>query len=451
MRRWWIVLLLVVVVAAGLAATSMRGRKGPGPQVEAAPVLVPVEVAKVETGTVTRTVEISGTVTSARMAEVMPKLGGRVTHVFVQDGARVAAGQALVELESADQRAEVAQAEAAAAAAEARLSALESGLRPQERQVVFNAYTQAQNQVKAAETQVNLAQASLRVAEDNLRRHEQLLRDGAVAQAQVDQARLQADQARAQLQGAQTQLEIAKTALDSARQQWTMTETGTRAEELRAARAQVAQARAVVALARQRLANTVIRAPFAGRVSGINVSVGDYLVSGDFAGRSGVVALVYDDQAIEVEVKVGERDLALIKPGQSATVRLEEAPGSPVEAIVRTIAPAADPTSRAATVRLRVKTSGASDMRPGTFARGEIVVDRREGVVLVPKAAISGGDQPIVRVVGGDDTVQVRPVTLGYVAGDRIEVRSGVAAGERVVVLGPESLVAGTKVRVVNR
>ncbi len=449
MRRWWIVVLLIVV--AGIAATAARGRRSPTASGETAPVSVPVEVAAVESGTVTRTVEVNGTVTSARMAEIYPTLSGRVVRVLVQDGARVVARQPLLALESTEQQTELAQAEAAVAAAEARLAALQSGLRPQERQVVFNVFTQAQNQVKAAETQLALAQASLRVAEDNLRRHEQLLRDGAVAQAQVDQARLQQDQARAQVAAAQTQLEIARTVLDSARQQWNMTETGARAEDLRAARAQVAQARAVVAFTRQRVANMLIRAPFAGRVSGVNASVGDYLVSGDFAGRSAFVALVYDDQAMEVEVKVGERDLALIKTGQRAAIRLEGAPERPVEASVRTIAPVADPTSRAATVRLRLvaAAAGSADARPGTFARGEIVVEERTGALLMPKAAIQGGDQPAVRVVV-NDAVQVRPVTLGLVQGDRVEVRSGVAAGERVVVLGPEALATGTKVRVVN-
>jgi multidrug efflux pump subunit AcrA (membrane-fusion protein) len=447
MRRW--VVVLVVILLAGAAVMGARSRRTPAaPPAESGSAAVPVEVAAVEVGAVARLVDVTGTVTSARTAEVYPKISGRVARVYVQDGARVAAGQALIELDASEQRAELAQAEAAVAAAQARLTALERGLRPQERQVIFNNFTQAQNQVKAAETQVAVAQASLRVAEDNLRRHEQLLRDGAVAQAQVDQARLQADQARAQLQAAQTQLEIARTALDSARQQWNMTETGTRAEELQAARAQVAQARALAALTRQRVANMVIRAPFAGRVSGVTASVGDFLRSGDFPG-GGYVALVYDDLTMEVEVKVGERDLALIKPGQRATLQLEDAAGKEVGASVRTIAPAADPASRAATVRLRLRTGG--DLaRPGTFARGAIVVEERTGVLLVPKVAVLGEGQPIVRVVA-NDTVQVRPVTVGVAQGERVEIRTGVTAGERVVVLGPEVLASGTKVRVVNR
>lgn len=446
-RRWWFVLVILVLVSVAVVATRSR-RTPAAPPVQSAPPAIPVEVAAVEAGTVVRTVEVSGTVMSARMAEIFPKISGRVARIYVQDGARVSAGQALIEMDAADQRAELAQAQAALAAAEARLAALERGLRPEERQVVFNSYTQAQNQVKAAETQLAVAQASLRVAEDNLRRHEQLLRDGAVAQAQVDQVRLQADQARAQVQSAQTQLEIARTALDSARQQWTIAESGARAEDLRASRAQVAQARAVAALARQRVANMTLRAPFAGRVSGITASVGDFLVSGDFASRGSQVALVYDDQAMETEVQVGERDLALVRIGQRARLRLEDAAGRPVAASVRIVAPAADPASRTVRVRLRLS-AGAEIARPGTFGRGEIIVEERTGVLLIPRTAVINGARATVRVVA-NDTVQVRAVTLGVEQDGRVEVRHGVAAGERVVVLGPEDLASGTRVRVVN-
>jgi membrane fusion protein (multidrug efflux system) len=211
----------------------------------------------------------------------------------------------------------------------------------------------------------------------------------------------------------------------------------------------VAQTRAVLALARQRLANMTIRAPFAGRVTGVTVSPGDYVVSGDFAGRSGAVAVVYDEQAMEVEVKIGERDIALVHTGQSATVRLEGALETPVDAVVGVISPAADPVSRASLVRLRLKNGGPAAI-PGTFARGEIVVERRSGALLVPKPAVTGGDTPVVRVIV-DGVVQVRPVTIGLTQGDQVEVKTGVSAEELVVVLGPESLPAGTVVKVVNR
>ncbi|MDR7481556.1 MAG: efflux RND transporter periplasmic adaptor subunit [Armatimonadota bacterium] len=445
MRRWWIVVLLVGVVAG---VFGLRGRRPAVAPVVAEPAAVPVEVSAVAVGPVARTVEITGTVTSARLAELFPKISGRVAHVYVQDGAQVAAGAPVVALEAADQRAEVAQAEAAVAAAQARLAALQAGPRPQEKRVVLNAVAQAEDQVRLAETQLAVAQAAQRLAEDTLRRQEQLYRDGAVAQVQVDQARLQADEARARVRAAQMQLEIARTALDSARQQWSMAETGAREEEIRAARAQVAQAQAALAFARQRLASMVIRAPFAGRVSHVTASVGDYLVAGDFAGRGGFVAIVYDDREMEVEVQVGERDLPLLAPGQPASLRLETAAAAPVPAVVRVISPAANAATRTATVRLRLQ--AAVDARPGTFARGVIVVERRERALLVPRAAVVGDGRPVVRVVAGD-VVQVRPVVLGVAQGDRVEIREGVAAGEQVVVLGPEALPAGTRVRVVRR
>jgi HlyD family secretion protein len=448
MRRWWIVLVLAVVAIGAAAAVFGRGR-APAPAAEAPPPAVPVEVAAARQGEVVRAVEVSGTVASARAASIYPKISGRVARVLVQDGARVAAGQALVELDAGDQRAELRQADAAVAAAEARLVLLERGQRPQERQVVYNAFTQAQNQVKAAETQVVVSEAALRVAETTLRRQEVLLLEGAVAQAQVDQARLQYDQARAQLDSARAQLEIARTAADSARAQWDMTQLGARNEEIQAARAQVAQARAVASLARQRLAAMMIRAPFAGRVTGLTAVTGDFLTSGDFAGRGAPVAQVYDEQALEVEVTVGERDIGLIRVGQPAVVRLEGTPGASVAAAVRLVSPAADPLSRAATVRLRFAEPVAAAV-PGTFARGEIVVERRQGVTVIPRTALDGGERPTVRVVA-DGVVQVRQVTLGLARGDLVQVISGVAVGEEVVTLGPDGLAAGTAVRVVNR
>ncbi|MDQ7858223.1 MAG: efflux RND transporter periplasmic adaptor subunit [Armatimonadota bacterium] len=448
MRRWWVGLVVVVAALAAAGVLLGRGRSA-APASQAAPSRVPVEVAAARRADVVRAVEVSGTVTSARTASLYPKISGRVARVLVQDGARVAAGAALLELDASDQRAELRQAEAAVAAAEARLALLERGQRPQERQVVYNAFTQAQNQVKAAETQVAVSEAALRVAESDLRRQEALLREGAVAQAQVDQARLRYEQARAQVQAAQAQLEIARTAADSARQQWEMTQAGARDEDLAAARAQVAQARAVAAIARQRLAAMTIRAPFAGRVTGLAAVPGDFLVSGDFAGRGQPVAQVYDEVALEVEVTVGERDIGLVRAGQPAVVRLESAPETPVRAVVRLVSPAADPLSRAAAVRLRLNAppEGAT---PGTFARGEIVVERRAGVVVVPRVAVDGGERPVVRVITGG-VVQVRSVTLGLAQGEVVQVLSGVAEGEEVVVLGPEGLSAGTAVTVVNR
>lgn len=451
MRRLSLFLIPVIAIAAVVAMFVANGRRAatdPVPPVQAAPVAVPVEVATVTTGDVARTVEVSGTVTSARMAEIFPKHSGRVARVLVQDGARVAAGQVLVELDAVDEGNQVAQAVAAQAAAAARLSLLESGQRPQERQVVFNNFEQAQNQVKVVETQIRLAEASLRIAESNLRRHEVLLREGAVAQAQVDQARLQYEQARAQLQATQTQLEIANKAVDSARQQWTMTETGARPEELQAARAQLAQARAVVASARQRVANMFIRAPFAGRVSGVTLSRGDYAITGDFAGRGSAVAVVYDDRALEVAVGVGERDIVLIKVGQAALIGIEGV-AAPVPAVVGIVSPAADPGTRATLVRLRLQ--AGADVVPGASTRGEITIERHAGVLLVPKNAIYGEATPTIRVVGADETVQIKTVTLGLVTRDRVEIKSGVTAGERVIVLGPESIAPGTKVRVVSR
>ena len=94
-RRWlWIVVSALLVLGAVFAVGRLRAPTG----AQVTPVAenaVPVEVAQVTRGTVQRTVDVSGSLTSARLAEVFARRSGRVTRVLVSDGARVAAGQPL--------------------------------------------------------------------------------------------------------------------------------------------------------------------------------------------------------------------------------------------------------------------------------------------------------------------------------------------------------------------
>jgi hypothetical protein len=117
--------------------------------------------------------------------------------------------------------------------------------------------------------------------------------------------------------------------------------------------------------------------------------------------------------------------------------------------VVKTVTPLVDPGSRAITVRLRLIDPPAT-LQPGTFVRGAVVVERRVGVLTMPRAALHDDARPTVRVVSGG-IVDVREVTIGLSERNRVEVIRGVTEGEQVVVLGPEDLVAGTKVTVVNQ
>jgi len=446
-RPWfWIILVAGVLAAGGLTAGRMRApRAAP---VTPAEEVIPVEVAPVGAATLERTVEVSGSLTSTRMAEILPRRSGVVARVLVAEGARVRAGQPLVVLDATEAALRVQQAEAAVAAAQARLALLESGPRPQERAQAASAVRQTESALAAAQTNLEHARVAAATAEVTLRRLEALLLDGAVSQAQVDQARLDYDRARSQVDAAQAQVRAAQAQLHSARQQQSLVEAGARPEELQAARAQLAQARALLAEAQQALAEMTVRAPFAGRVAQVRVSPGDFAAAGEFRGQP--LAVIYDDRMLEAEVTVGEREAAQIRAGQQATLRPEVAAGSELQAIVKTVTPLAEPGSRAVTVRLRLIGEVPPGLFPGTFVRGVVVVERRVGVLTVPRAAIRSDGRTTVWVVH-DGVVDPRPVTVGLGSAGRVEVTDGLRAGELVVVLGPERLAPGAKVKVVQQ
>ncbi|HEU5298263.1 MAG TPA: efflux RND transporter periplasmic adaptor subunit [bacterium] len=433
MRRWVIILIVAVLIVAG-GVVSQRMRRGTAavpPSVPSGPAAqaVAVEAAPAGRGAIEQTLDLTGTVVSARRVELMSKVPGRIDVVYVQEGSRVGRGARIAALETAELAAQARQAEqgvrqaaASREVARARLASMLAGARSQER--------------AQAESAVTQAEANLRNAESDVVRMQQLFESSAVSRQQLDAAILRRDLARSQL--------------DSARQQLSLVQVGPREEDLRMARAQVEQAEAgygsavaSLELARVQLENAVIRAPFAGRIAELPATRGEYVAPGV------KVAVIYDDQNLEVEVTVGERDLRLVRTGRAVTIRPEAAPAMTLTGVVSRIQPAADPLSRASKVRIALRDSAAA-LLPGTSVRAELLVERRENVIIVPSSALRQNGQTEVVVVK-DGKADVRKILVGLRHHHIVQIIYGVAEGELVVTLGPETLSDGQSVKVVNR
>jgi Cu(I)/Ag(I) efflux system membrane fusion protein len=139
---------------------------------------------------------------------------------------------------------------------------------------------------------------------------------------------------------------------------------------------------------------------------------------------------------IWVLAEVFERQAAWVKAGQPATVELDYLPGESWRGVVDYVYPELDPKSRTLKVRLRFDNAAAT-LRPNMFSRVVIEAEGYGDVVHVPReAVIRGGSIDRVVVALGQGRFHAKPVRLGIESGDRVAIRSGILAGEDIVVSG---------------
>lgn len=171
--------------------------------------------------------------------------------------------------------------------------------------------------------------------------------------------------------------------------------------------------------------SVAVVSPISGRVTGLSAQLGAFVTAGTELFR------VTDPGLLQVEAAVPVPEARRIAPGDTAIL---ETPAGRVAATVRSIAPAADPESRAVTVVLNPH--GLGMLSPGQSVRALItpsVGSTTAGIVLPEEAVqnVEGQDVVFVRTTQGFRTV---PVTLGPRSGGRVEIRSGLRAG--MVVAG---------------
>jgi len=186
-----------------------------------------------------------------------------------------------------------------------------------------------------------------------------------------------------------------------------------------------------------------VKAPFAGLIAQRFVSVGEFVQPG-----TRLFELVALDP-IEVEFRVAEVDSSRVHAGQVVDVRVAPFPDEVFQATVTLVSPMIDPASRT----LRVKAALANregKLRPGLFARADLGVSHREAVLMIPEESVlqRSDGQVVFRVAG--DRVERRVIHTGVYKDGRVEVLSGLEAGDKVVTRGHTALVDGVVVAVRN-
>lgn len=330
----------------------------------------------------------SGYVTARRRATVASKITGRLVAVLVEEGDAVVEGQVLARLDDAAQRAGLALAE---------------------------------SRLEAAGRAIGQTRAQLDLARVTLDRRRSLIASGIVGQEQLDE---------------------------------TETEVATLEARLAVQEQEVVVAEREVALQRTQLSDTVIRAPFDGIVISKDAQPGE-MVSPTSAGggftRTGICTIV-DMDSLEIEVDVNESYISRVYPGQAVDAILDAYPDWRIPGKVITTIPTADRQKATVLVRIAfdeldprilpdmgIKVAFRSDHTSAPSA------PRRR--LRVPRSALHEDNGRKVVYVVSDGRVERRGVTVTETTHDEVTVLAGLAAGEQVVIEGPEGLREGDRVR----
>ncbi|MBM3500613.1 MAG: efflux RND transporter periplasmic adaptor subunit, partial [Armatimonadetes bacterium] len=157
-----------------------------------------------------------------------------------------------------------------------------------------------------------------------------------------------------------------------------------------------------------------------------------------------------DISSVYIQAVIGEKDIPKVSPGQEAEVAVPGLPGARLSGRVVDVAPSALRGQRNFSARVLVKNEGEV-LKPGMSADVSLVVGEASSAVLAPRDAIvEDRDKRLVYAVEGG-VVKVREVELGAEERGRVEIVSGVRAGDTLVVTGQSDLADGEKVQPVQR
>ena len=408
-----LILLITLLLAVAGAVMSCGGSKANVRKEEASstPKTVEVTTAAAISRELPSFFEATGSLAGDEQTDVAPQTAGKVVEVGVDIGSAVRRGQMIVRLDDSELKLHVTQSQAQVEQAKAAVRQAEEkiGLRS----------GQAFDPSRVAE--VAAAKVNLDLAEKNLKRAEKLIESGDVSRSFYDQQRAQRDQLKEQYD----------VAIAQARQNFAGVDV---------ARTNVANAEAALALARKSLSYAFIPAPIDGFVSERTADLGEYV------SPTQKVATIVRINPLRVRIDIPEQAISEVKVGQSVSATTSAWPDKSFSGHIARIAPNVTANSRTLTVEAEIE-NGSGALKPGQFATVRILQPRPVAAVLVPsRAVVSDAGVNRIYVIKNGHAEQ-RLVQLGQTEGDLVQVKTGVAADEKVATSNLEQLGDGVPVK----
>lgn len=401
-------LSLLSLEFSGCTATSPNSERSEQRQKKGGDRVVAVQTAIAQPSSLNPVGEYTGTTAPTQQVNVRARVEGQLLNLTVDVGDRVREGQAIGRIDDELLLAEVKEAQA-------ELAALRSEV------------AQARAQVDNAQVLVEQAKVQYQQAQTENSRLQSLVKAGAISQQQAD---------------------LAATAMKSAQQALRSAQQGvqTQRQAVVATQGRVSAQQAVVAQTEKQRSYALLQSPIAGVVLERTTEAGSLLRPGDEVLRLG------DFRTVKIVVQVSELDLAQVRAGQKVKVRFDAFASQSFTGTVARISPTADPVARLLPVEV-VLPNPNGQIGSGLLARVDFTSPASQRVVVQEEALAIAPDSetPTLFVIekgkGDRARVAARAVKLGDRAQGRVEIRSGLAAGESFVVKSDAPLQDGQGVK----
>ena len=434
-----IIVVITLAVAGALAGVGMKlsGKSSMGGQPENE---TSVRVEKVSRGDLVEIVSAPGQIQPKTKVSISAKTTARIMELPFDEGAVVKKDQIIVQLDSKDLEAQLKAAESRRAAQASQIEVGEARL-------------------KSQQAQIQSMRVQLADAERSLKRQNDLYSTKDVAESFVDDARAKVDQLKAQLDGSLATLEADRTSLTVERHQ------------LDAAAAEILRAK-------DNLSYTTIMSPIDGIVTRMNAKVGEMVVTGTMNNMGTVILEVSDLSEMQVDAQIDETNIANVKSGQKAKVRISAFPDQLFDGEVKLVGmDVADQRfgggggnnfggnsqqGRYYRAKVVVNTEGKR-VPAGLSADVDIETQRHTNTIRIPTQAVMGRpveelppdlksrpevdkNKQLATVVFlfKDDKAKITPVTIGASDMTHTQITSGITDDDRLIT-GPYKVLPSLK------
>jgi HlyD family secretion protein len=376
---------------------------------------IPAEkLAKVETGSIARSVVATGKVEPLSKVDIKSKASGLIKYLYVNTGDRVREGQLLVELDKETLEAQLKEAKAVLNSAESNLKEIQS-----QGKTLQASLHRAQLEAESKDYEFMQAE---------FRRQKELFSQGLISKSDIDSAEQKMQSANVANKTLKAGVAVKEAEIE---------QNNRTIEKIRAA---VIQAQAQYERAEENLKYASIRSPISGVVLSRELEIGDAVSSILQLGSNATLIMTLGDiSELYIKGKVDETDIGLVKMNQPVRITVDAYKNRTFQGKVFRIAPMGVEKDNVTRFEVRVSITNDLDLlKANMSANAEIILEEHHNVLVIPESAVIYDEKrqtfvelPDIATKTGRRQV---PIKIGLGNGARAEVLSGLKLGEQVVL-----------------